>query len=336
MAAESSDAPAFPVAEARYRAIFAQVAEGIFFFDAESKRILEANPAFWQLVGYDRAEFAGLTLHDLIAHDPASIDANIRRIVAAGQHAIGERQYRRKDGSLVSVEVRAMMLAEGGRTVLCAVVRDLTRQKAAEAALRASEARARASETHLRAIVANAPSLIVALDRAGVITFAGGRGLATLGRTPEEVFGQSAFVLSRWPSLPDYLRRALSGECVAGQIVVAGRTFDARNAPLSNDDGAVIGAISVALDVTARVRAEAALRCQEIGLSATEREVLPLLARADLTTYRQIAALLHRSPDTVRDHMQAIARKLGVTAHRSAVVAAALARGLLSPPSSAN
>lgn len=119
--------------EARYRAVVTQAVEGIFLFEAENKRIVEANPAFCQLVGYTTAELAGLTLYDLIAHDRASINANTQHIVADGKRTIGEREYRRKDGALVPVEVSATALTVGGEALLCVVVRDLTERCEAEA-----------------------------------------------------------------------------------------------------------------------------------------------------------------------------------------------------------
>uniref|UniRef100_A0A831TL45 LuxR family transcriptional regulator n=1 Tax=Thermorudis peleae TaxID=1382356 RepID=A0A831TL45_9BACT len=95
----------------------------------------------------------------------------------------------------------------------------------------------------------------------------------------------------------------------------------------------VSGAIGVALDITTQAQAEAARRCAELGLSRREREVLALLARADLPTYREIGAVLCVSRETVRTHLRAIARKLGVAERRADVVAAAYARGLLPPAS---
>ncbi len=91
------------------------------------------------------------------------------------------------------------------------------------------------------------------------------------------------------------------------------------------------GVLGVAVDVTRRVRAEAALKSIEAGLSPTERKVLQLLARSDLKSNREIGEVLCLSGDTVRWHTQRIARKLGVPAPRAVVVAAARERGLLAP-----
>jgi len=53
------------------RAIVEHVAEGNFLFEAASKRIVQANPAFCRLLCYGEAELIRLTLYDLVAHDPS-------------------------------------------------------------------------------------------------------------------------------------------------------------------------------------------------------------------------------------------------------------------------
>jgi PAS domain S-box-containing protein len=135
---------ALHASEALNRAIVEHVAEGIFLFEAAGKQIVQANRAFCHLLGYSEAELTRLTLYDLIAHDRASIDANIARIVAVGHDAIGDRRYLRRDGSMVTVEVSATALPRPDHTLVCVVVRDVTERRAMEAALSASEAILRA------------------------------------------------------------------------------------------------------------------------------------------------------------------------------------------------
>jgi DNA-binding NarL/FixJ family response regulator len=65
-------------------------------------------------------------------------------------------------------------------------------------------------------------------------------------------------------------------------------------------------------------------------LSARERALLPLLARWDLD-YRQIGALLHIEPGTVKVHVRNISEKFGCGGGRRAVVDVARTRGLLQP-----
>ncbi len=55
--------------EERYRAVVEQAGEGIFLFDPRTKRILEANPTFQGMFGYDEEELRRLTLYDLVPQD---------------------------------------------------------------------------------------------------------------------------------------------------------------------------------------------------------------------------------------------------------------------------
>jgi len=48
-----------------------------------------------------------MSLYELIAEDRESIDHNTQRIQKGESFFVGERRYRRKDGSLLNVEVSA-------------------------------------------------------------------------------------------------------------------------------------------------------------------------------------------------------------------------------------
>jgi|GEM_PF-946048 len=121
--------------EERYRMVVEQVAEGIFLVDVETKRIVESNRAFQNLLGYSREEILGLTIYDFVfvAHDRESIDRNLQNVLTKKYHFASERQYRRKDGSLVDVEISANLIFYGGREVICGVIRDITERKRIEA-----------------------------------------------------------------------------------------------------------------------------------------------------------------------------------------------------------
>ncbi|MDP9437831.1 MAG: PAS domain S-box protein [Actinomycetota bacterium] len=126
--------------EERYRAVVEQAREGIFLFDAETKRVLEANPAFQKVFGYDAEELAQMTVYDLAPVDPGTVDRNVERTLEQGNLLVGERRYRSKDGTLVDVEVSGSTISYGGKQVICSVVRDVTERKRAEEVLRQSEA----------------------------------------------------------------------------------------------------------------------------------------------------------------------------------------------------
>jgi PAS domain S-box-containing protein len=129
--------------EGRYRTVVKQAAEGIFIVDIETKLILEANAAYRNLLGYSAQDMLGLglTLYDVVAHDRESIDRYVERILRNRVEFIGERRHRRKDGSLVDVEVGSSVVSYGGGEALCVIVHDITeRRRSAERLQRSLDA----------------------------------------------------------------------------------------------------------------------------------------------------------------------------------------------------
>jgi PAS domain S-box-containing protein len=122
--------------EELYRTVVEQAAENIFLVDVATRHVLESNPTFYGSLGYSPEEIRHLTLYDIVAHDRESIDSNIERVVAEGHRFIGERRYRRKDDSLIEVEVGASAISYEGREAMCVVAHDVTERKRAERALR--------------------------------------------------------------------------------------------------------------------------------------------------------------------------------------------------------
>jgi PAS domain S-box-containing protein len=129
--------------EEKYRATVEQSADNIYIMDIETRRVLEANATLQNLLGYTAEEIKKLTIYDFIAHSPKDIDRKIEKLVERKRYFIGERKYRRKDGSLVDVEVSGSFIAYGGRKALSIVTRDITERKRAEEKLRESEERHR-------------------------------------------------------------------------------------------------------------------------------------------------------------------------------------------------
>ena len=109
-----------------------QATENIFLVDVETKRIVESNPAFQKTLGYAEEELRGMTLYDIVAADRENIDANVRRVLEQNNPFVGVRKYRRKDGSLVDVEVSASTILRDGRETLCAVAHDVTERVRAQ------------------------------------------------------------------------------------------------------------------------------------------------------------------------------------------------------------
>ena len=123
-------------------------------------------------------------------------------------------------------------------------LRDITARREAQDRLVETERR-------LRGIVDRLPLVLFALDSEGVFTLSEGHALASVGLTPGQRVGSSAFDLYEGnPSVLESIRRALDGEVVRRRARVADRVWDTTLTPVRDEAGRVTGVNGVSLDVT--------------------------------------------------------------------------------------
>ena len=127
--------------EAKYRQLYEAMRDPFATTDLKG-RLLDCNPAFLNLLGYERDELLGRNFRDVT---PRKWHAREKRIVVEqvrkrGYSSVYEKEYVRKDGTVVPVELRTMLVCDdAGRPAgLSAVVRDVSERKRAERALRAA------------------------------------------------------------------------------------------------------------------------------------------------------------------------------------------------------
>ena len=115
--------------EERYRAVVRQISEGIVLVETENKRIVEANAACANLLGYSSKEILELTLHDVVSIDREIVDSELEHILTNKLALVVESICRKKDGSLIDVEVSVSLIQYDEKEVLCFAVRDITERK---------------------------------------------------------------------------------------------------------------------------------------------------------------------------------------------------------------
>ncbi|MGF1470354.1 MAG: PAS domain S-box protein [Rubrobacteraceae bacterium] len=169
--------------EARYRAVIEQATDGIYLLDANSKRVLESNPAFQALLGYTTDELLGMEVYDFVAHTRENIDSTIWTTLEQRNRVLGVRKYRRSDGAVVDVESGVGVISYGGREVICTIVRDVTERQRAERELKESEERFKG--------LAEATFEGIAITRAGKIIETNAAFAEMFGYEPPELIGMS-------------------------------------------------------------------------------------------------------------------------------------------------
>lgn len=121
-----------------YRLLFEQAGEAMLLLDRDWQ-ILEANRRALELYGYSRAELTGRRALDL--RTPAARPAFQEDIKAADRQTAFsfETIHQRRDGAPLPVEISGCSFEYGGVFYRQAIIRDLSKPKQAELALRESE-----------------------------------------------------------------------------------------------------------------------------------------------------------------------------------------------------
>ena len=161
--------------EERLRRIFKQSPAGIVQTDVHGNMTL-VNDRWCEMLGFSRAELLGRNVADVT--DASSLELtceNVRWLAEGGPDFQIEKNYRRKDGTILQVQSNMAGLrdAAGRYQGLLAVVLDITERKRAEETV-----------TRLAAIVESSHDALFSEDREGIVT--------SWNRGAEQIFGYRA------------------------------------------------------------------------------------------------------------------------------------------------
>ncbi|MCM2289629.1 MAG: PAS domain S-box protein [Sulfuritalea sp.] len=139
--AQQATAHALQESEAHYRRLFENNPQPMWVFDIDSLAFLAVNDAAVEHYGYSREEFLGMTIRDIRPAEDVPHLVDYLLTAASGIKAARLWRHRRKDGSIILVEIAAQSLSFGSRPAKLVFVHDVTERKLAEAQLAESEAR---------------------------------------------------------------------------------------------------------------------------------------------------------------------------------------------------
>ncbi len=284
--------------EARKAAILETALDCIITMDREGK-VVEFNPAAEKTFGYSRAEVVGQELADLII-PPSLRDSHHRGMahyLATGEGPVLGKRLElpalRADGTEFLVELAITRIPTDGPPLFTAYLRDISERRRLEESLRASEGR-------FRGLMEQAPF--------SVQVFAPDGRTVRVNRAWEELWGVTLDQIDGYNILADeqleakgvlsYIRQAFAGETAFIPAIEYDpnetipnqtrhqdpvRWVAAVAYPLKDDAGKVREVVLVHDDITARRRAEAALRESEekLRLMADTIPQLAWMARPD-------------------------------------------------------
>jgi len=241
--------------EGRYRLLYERSSKGLVLVDPGTGCILDANPMASRMTGLPAGRLRGLPLRELHPEaDWARLEPEYARAFASGTLPVGECRIRTQDRGDRIATVAGTRHELDGHDVVMLEFQDFTEPRRVEQALREAEER-------LRTVVANAPVVLFAIDRQGILTMSEGRGLDALGLEAGEIVGRSVFdVYSDSPEVLAAIDRAMSGEEVTEVVPVGRFAFETRFSTMRDAEGRPTGLIGVATDVTERRTLEDRLR----------------------------------------------------------------------------
>ena len=190
--------------------------------------LCEVNRSYCSMLGYSREELLRMSITELeVAEKPEEVAEHIRRIITTGSDNFETRQ-RRKDGTIIDLDVSVTYLNEyGGR--FYSFVRDITERKLAEKLLRQSEEK-------FSAIFKTSPDSININRLNDAVFLDVNEGFTNLlGYTAEEVIGKPSTAMGIWADQEDRKR-------LAAKLLAQG-SISNLEAKLFRKDGTMITAL---------------------------------------------------------------------------------------------
>ncbi|OPY10772.1 MAG: Blue-light-activated protein [Syntrophus sp. PtaB.Bin138] len=247
--------------EQALRTILDNTYDAIFIHDLEG-RILEGNQRMLDLYEITKEQAIRSTIIDDFSCEGSSLAEQKERWdrVMKGETVTFEWKAKRpNDGSLFDVDIALNRIDLGSRPVVLANVRDITRRKATETALRESEEK-------FRAVVENSRDTIMRFDRRHRLLYVNPNVKERTGISPENFIGKTLEEAGAPEELCSMMEQAAEQAFLSGEIgrtefqLPDGTWLDSMLIPERDASGKVKAVISSSHDITAHKQNEALWR----------------------------------------------------------------------------
>ena len=177
--------------EERYRRLFETAQDGVLLLDAESGAITDANPFLLNMLGYSLADLIGKQLWEVSpSFDSVANKAAFKELQQKGFIRYDYLPLETKDGQKRQVGFVSNVYLVNGKKVIQCNIRDITRRKHAETALRESE------ERYRRLFETAQDGILLLNAESGAITDANPFLIKMLGYVTEDLIGKRLWEVS--------------------------------------------------------------------------------------------------------------------------------------------
>jgi PAS domain S-box-containing protein len=265
-AREDDDADASSRRPLPYRELFDRMPDAVLVAGADA-RFVAANAAAQRLIGYTEDELCTLRIPDIVVDPSAATEEAFERFVREGAWR-GQLELRRSDGSTVGAEGRAFGTSNGLYTV---VLREVGPRIGGLLGSTAAE---------LAAIVEGSNDAIFAKTLDGIVLSWNRAAELMYGYRPEEVIGNHVSMLAphdRRGEIDRILERLTRGEDIRDlrttRVTRDGRVLDVwlSISPVRDPAGTIVGAATIARDITDQVVLERELEAARDQLAIITR-----------------------------------------------------------------
>lgn len=316
---------AMAFAEDRYKPLFDGSPEPMWVFDLENLRFLAVNNAAVTHYGYSREEFLSMTIKEIRPEGDVPILLDAVSQLGHGTRKSGVWHHRRKDGSVVDMEILSHPILFDGRRAQLVLAHDVTERRRAEKALRES------NDT-LSTLFRASPLAMVSFGRDGKVLAWNPAAERIFGWPAEDVIGRPL------PTIPSdreeesqrMWQSILSGESLSGfetqRTCRDGTRVDVSiyTAPLRTAEGDVEGIMAIYEDVS--LRREMERRLLETERLATMGRLASFVAHELNTPLTSISLLTTTISRRVQDPtVQEKLEKINVERRRAAGIIRELA-----------
>ena len=271
--------------EKRYRRLFQSAKDGILILDAESGKVVDANPFLLQLLGYTYEAICGQYIWEL----------GVFKDIAASREAFKALQHNEYiryedlpletlDGQSIAVEfISNVYFVDGSKVIQCNI-RDITTRKRAEI-----------ERKRLSAAIEQVGDAIVMTDARGAIQYVNPAFERTSGYPSAEVLGRNPRILRSGRQDQAFYRKlwdTISGGKIWSGIIVNKHkdgnfyTEETTISPIRDSSDRIVNYVAVQRDITEHLHLTAQLQ------QAQKMEAVGLLAGGVAHDYNNMLSVI--------------------------------------------